>query len=341
MKKVLIIVAAFFIYTAISLQTSAQIEPRQFFETDSVLHCNLSLNIEKFIHSKNKPKYLPALFSCNIADSNITEQIRVEARGNVRRQICYMPPMKMNFHNNTSPALYKLGSLKLVTPCFTNEVHEQLLLKEYLIYKMYNLLTDKSFNVRLLNITYNDSGENKKPYTQYAFLLEDTKELAKRTDCKDMKGLKLYSESADRDQMTLVALFEYMIGNTDWGVSQDHNVILIRSATDSTKRPYVVPYDFDYSGLVNAEYAVPAEGLDIENVRQRYYFGFQRTPEELDSSIEVFNTHKDNIYALVNNFTLLTKNNRTDMINYLDGFYNIINNKREVKNVFINGARSQ
>jgi hypothetical protein len=341
MKKILIIIAAFFVFTAISLQSFAQIDPQQFFETDSVLHCKLSLNIDKFIHSRNKPKYLPALFSCNIGDSNITEQIRVEARGNVRRQICYMPPMKMNFHNDTSPALHKLGSLKLVTPCFSNEVHDQLLLKEYLIYKMYNLLTEKSFRVRLLNITYTDSDENKRPYTQYAFLIEDTKELAKRTNCKDLKGLKLYSQGADRDQMTLVALFEYMIGNTDWGVSSGHNVILIRSATDSTKRPFVVPYDFDYSGLVNAEYAVPAEGLDIENVRERYYFGSQRTPEELNSWIEVFNAQKDSIYTLINNFTLLTKNNREDMINYLDGFYNVINDKREVKNVFINGARSQ
>jgi hypothetical protein len=39
---------------------------------------------------------------------------------------------------------------------------------------------------------------------------------------------------------------------------------------DSTARPVVVPYDFDYAGIVDAYYAVPNEGLEIENVRQRF-----------------------------------------------------------------------
>ncbi len=339
MKKSLMIIVVLFIYATISSQTIAQVNPQQFFETDSTLHCKLNMDIGKYIRSKTKPKYLPATFTCNIADSTITEAIRVEARGNMRRTICNMPPMKMNFHNTTSPTLYLLGSLKLVIPCFNNSSYDQLLLKEYLIYKMYSLITEKSFRVRLLDITFTDSDANKKPFALHAFLIEDSKALARRNDCNDLKDLTLHSESTDRDQMTLVALFEYMIGNTDWGVSKNHNTILIQTAKDSTARPFVIPYDFDYAGLVNADYAVPNEGLNIENVQQRYYLGFQRTPEELDNAISIFNARKDSIYALINNFDLLIKRNKKDMIDYLDGFYKIINNNREVKSYFIDDAR--
>lgn len=335
------IMAVLCIYATIPSQTIAQINAQEFFETDSILHCKLNMDIGKYIRSKTKPEYLPATFTCNIADSTITEEIRVEARGNMRRQICNMPPMKMNFHNTTSPTLYPLGSLKMVSPCFDNNTYDQLLLKEYLIYKMYNLITEKSFRVRLLNITYADSEEGKKPLALHAFFIEDGKALARRNDCNDLKDLTLHSESTDRDQMTLVALFEYMIGNTDWGVWKNHNAILIGSVKDSTARPFVIPYDFDYAGLVNAGYAVPTEGLDIENVQQRYYLGFERTPEELNIAISIFNAHKDSIYTLINNFDLLTKRNREEMIGYLGTFYKIISDKREVKTYFIDGARKQ
>ena len=340
MKRFLLITLVLFIYAALPLQTFAQIDAKQFFKTDSVLHFKLSLNINQFIRTRMKPKYLPAMFSGDIADSSITEGIRVEARGNVRRQMCFMPPMKVNFHNTSSPTLSPLGSLKLVSPCYNNATYEQLLLKEYLIYKMYNLITEKSFRVRLADITYIDSDENKKPFVLHAFFMEDIKALAKRNDCKDVqKDIKLHPESTDRDQMTLVALFEYMIGNTDWGVSQNHNTVLLEPVPDTTGRPFVVPYDFDYSGLVNADYAIPAEGLDIENVRERYYLGFQRTPEELNDAISIFNARKDSIYSLINNFDLLTKKNKEDMIYYLDGFYKIINDNGQVKAIFIKEAR--
>jgi hypothetical protein len=339
MKRFLMITAVLLIYTAIPSQIIAQINPQQFFETDSILHCKLNMDIGKYIRSKTKPAYLPATFTYNIADTIITEAIRVEARGNVRRSICNMPPMKMNFHNTTSPNLYPLGSLKLVSPCFDNTNYDQLLLKEYLIYKMYNLITEKSFRVRLLDITYTDSNSNKKPFALHAFLIEDSKALAKRNDCNALKDVKLHSENTNRQQMTLVALFEFMIGNTDFGVSVNHNTIFIQPAKDSTARPFVVPYDFDYSGLVNADYAVPAEGLDIANVRERYYLGFRRTPEELDSATSIFNACKDSIYALINNSELLIKRNKEEMINYLDSFYKLINNKHEVKTYFIDDAR--
>jgi hypothetical protein len=139
--------------------------------------------------------------------------------------------------------------------------------------------------------------------------------------------------------MTIVAIFQYMIGNTDFGVSANLNIILIQPAKDSTARPIVIPYDFDYAGLVDAYYAVPNEGLEIDNVRQRLYRGYARSEDELNEAIAIFNKQKENIYSLVKGFDLLTEKNRKTIIDYLEGFYKTINNSTLVKSIFIEQAR--
>src|SRR5437763_9799861 len=76
-----------------------------------------------------------------------------------------------------------------------------------------------------------------------------------------------------------LAVFEYMISNYDWsmragpqGTECCHNTRLLTNAPGSPLLP--VPYDFDFSGLVDAPYAGPPEGIPIENVRQRNYRGY-------------------------------------------------------------------
>src|SRR6185369_3744736 len=176
-------------------------------------------------------------------------------------------------------------------------------------------------------------------YTGHAFLIESDKAMAKRSDCIPLKNTRSHAEYTDRKQMTIVAMFQYMIGNTDFGVSANHNIILIQTAKDSTARPIVVPYDFDYACIVDAYYAVPNEGLDIENVRQRLYRGYARSEEELNEAIAIFNKQKEPIYSLVNSFNLLTEKNRKTIIDYLEDFYKTINNGNLVKTIFIQQAR--
>jgi hypothetical protein len=338
MKKYLTIGVILFHASLVTPIYAQVIEPGKFFEDDAALEARLSLDFGKLIKTSSKPEYFPATFSCKMGDSTITEQIRVIARGHIRKEICYLPPVKLNFHNNTSPKLYPLNSLKMVCTCYENSNGDQLLLKEYLVYKMYNLITEKSFRVRLLNLTYEDVSK-KKPYAGHAFLIESDKAMAKRNECTELKNTRSHAEYTNRNQMTIVAIFQYMIGNTDFGISVNHNIILIQPAKDSTARPIVVPYDFDYAGIVDAYYAVPNEGLDIENVRQRLYRGYARTEEELNEAIAIFNKQKEKLYSLVNNFDLVTEKNRKNIIDYLDGFYKTINNSSLVKTLFIQQAR--
>src|SRR5258705_315539 len=117
-------------------------------------------------------------------------------------------------------------------------------------------------NVTLvLNIKWEDTIGKKKTISEYGFLLEDLKDVAVRNNCSEWKRNKLNTEQTDRRQMTMVAIFEYMIGNTDWAVTVDHNTRLILSRDDTSSKPYVVPYDFDYSGLVNTYYSIPDHKL--------------------------------------------------------------------------------
>jgi hypothetical protein len=294
-----------------------------------------------FKHSKHGDVYY-GNFSTVLPDGAVVnDPVQLQIRGHFRQDYCYVPPIKIKFSYKDSARLTFLKSLKLVSECKVSPDHDQLLLKEYLVYKIYNLLTSRSFNARLLNLTFQDSMGKKKPFTEHAFLLEDIKDVGKRNDCLEWKGGKMNTEATDRKQMTMVALFEYMIGNTDWAVSVEHNIRLIVSAKDSTSKPFAVPYDFDYSGLVNTYYAIPDEKLEIENVTTRVYRGFPRSMPELQQVLDTFRLMKKDIYALINNFSLLNDKNKQGMIGFLDGFYAEIKNPDIVKSVFIEHARTE
>jgi hypothetical protein len=246
----------------------------------------------------------------------------------------------IDFRHTDANRLSSLGKLKLVIGCGAKDEDEQLLLKEFLIYKIYNLLEEKSFRVRLLKTTYNDTKNRVKAFTQYSFLIEDDADMAKRNGCKKKDHPSYLTESTNRDLMTKVAIFEYMIGNTDWSVPNTHNIKLIFARKDEQALPFAVPYDFDYCGLVDASYAIPNEVIGTEKITERVYRGFPRTMEELQQSLALFRDKKSAIYSLINGFTLITERNRKIMISYLDDFYKTINNENSVKNIFIDKART-
>lgn len=330
------------VITILRLHAQPRIDSLQFFVDETPFDVTLTTDISKLLNEKMKKDYFQkAVFSYKLPDSStVNEEITINARGQFRRSFCFIPPLRLNFHNSTSPTLYSLNSLKLVCACRNSAEFEQYLLKEFLIYKIYNLLTNKSFRVRLLKLTLQDTRGKKKSFTQYAFLVESVNAMAKRNKCKEWKGGKVATEGTDRDQMTMVAVFEYMIGNTDWAVPNTHNIKLIYPRDSSTTKPYAVPYDFDYAGLVNAYYAVPTPELGIENVTERLYRGYLRNMSELQNVLQVFNQQKENIYSLITNFAPLSSRNKKDMIYYLDGFYKTINNPGMVKIEFIERARS-
>ena len=317
-------------------------DKENFFEDTSIVHATIITDIGSMIKKRDKEGLeFPANFSMELSDGNtINEPIILTVRGHFRREKCFMVPLNINFKAKKTSVLKPLGSLKLVSQCYTSETGEKYLLSEFLVYKIYNMLTDMSFRVKLLNLKLIDSSGRKKPITEYAFLMEDVKNLAKRNNCTYMKS-KMDPRNTNDYQMTMTAIFEYMIGNTDFGVSANHNTRLLHSNTDTSNRPYVVPYDFDFSGFVNTNYSMPDASLDISNVLTRLYRGFPEPIEVINEVVDMFKKRKDSIYALINNFNLLSIKSKIEMTNYLNDFFKIIENPEKVKYTFIQQARKE
>lgn len=338
----------YFIFLLVILSHSSifsQVTPvnsQAFFLDDSPIEVTLTTDVRNLRNGKSKPAYQAAHIVMKFSDTTtISEDIRLEPRGIYRRENCDMASLMLNFKNSAAPLLSPLKKLKLVGGCKNGSSYNQLLLKEYLVYKIQNILSNMTFRVRLLHITYNDSRQKMKPYTQYAFLMEDMNDLAARNNCREIKKKIFLTEETNRNQMTFVNLFQYMIGNTDWSIYKYHNIKMMLPKNDTLARPYVVPYDYDFSGLVDADYAIPAEGLGIESVTQRLYRGFSRSYNELQATIDFFNEKKESIFYLINHFDLCDSKCKKQMIAYLDDFYKIISNKRQVESIFIINARTE
>jgi hypothetical protein len=194
-------------------------------------------------------------------------------------------------------------------------------LKEYLAYRIYNLLSPESFRVRLIHMTYVDTGRKNEITENWAILIEPEEMLADRVGAMVAEHDELTRRQMRAEQLDVAALFNFMIGNTDYSVRGRHNMKIL-AFPDFAARGYTpVPYDFDYSGLVNANYAFPAEELGISSVRQRYYLGPCRQEGEFQKAVDHIQSQRDEILDLVENFPYLEKKDKKDMMNYLEGYF--------------------
>jgi len=98
--------------------------------------------------------------------------------------------------------------------------------------------------------------------------------------------------------LALVYIFQFLMGNTDWSIPAGHNIKMIKSKKPLDQLPYVIPYDFDNAGIVNANYAAPDETLPIKSVRERLYRGFCLDDEVIECAVNQFIQAKDKIYSL-------------------------------------------
>lgn len=341
MKQIIVCLISSMLLLQSFAQQQGKIDPVGFFTNDNPIELTVNTDMRSVYQKRNNTK-IPAAITMKLDDSTlVNERITVEARGNFRKEYCALPPLKINFKTPGSPYLSPLGSLKLVNVCFTGgRDNTEYLLKEYLVYKIYNQVTDLSLRVRLLKINYVDSAANRKPVSNYAFLIEDVKDMAKRNGCVERKRPVKHTENTNRQQMTKVALFQYMIGNLDWSVPGPHNIKLIVSKEDTNSIPLAVPYDFDYCGLVNTDYALPPDQSGLKDVTQRSYQGFTRSMEELQVAANEFLEQKDKIYAMINSFAPLSAGAKKIMISFLDQFYSTIKEPKAIQMEFIRNAKS-
>ncbi|RUT73356.1 hypothetical protein [Ancylomarina longa] len=313
------------------------------FESDSLIELSITTDLKDLVKDTGgKRKYHKGRLSYHLRDSIVTMSVDLKTRGNFRKDksVCAFPPIRIKFNKAGSSysIFHDQDKLKMVTHCQNrNDRYEQMLIQEYLIYKAYNIFTPESFRVRLAKITYKDSKNQMKSLVKFAFFIEDFEKMANRNGMIARYDKKIHQNHTLLNMITKLAIFEYMVGNTDWGVPTLHNIKLISKTPNS--RTIAVPYDFDWASLVNAPYAIPNEKLNIKTIHERLYRGYKRTPQELEYIFREFRMKKKMLYALYTNCPYLADNEKERALNYFDEFYEIIDNPRRIKSEFIDPAR--
>ncbi|HMB38356.1 MAG TPA: hypothetical protein VKO85_04690, partial [Wenzhouxiangellaceae bacterium] len=230
------------------------------------------------------------------------------------------------------------------THCNNGSRWEQYYVLEMLAYPIYNLITDRSFRVRPLSVTYHDVDRDRNDGPRFAFLIEDDKLVADRNELDKYDAVEIGPGQLDPLESSRFALFQYLIGNADWsslgGPAGDdccHNAKLI--GPESGEPLYALPYDFDSSGLVDAQYAVPNEALRISSVRQRLFRGFCLHNATLDSVRAEFLENRGAIEAIVEGEPRLRPRKRSRAIKYIGKAFEVLENPDLFERAITNACR--
>ena len=312
-------------------------ERRRLFRSDEPLPITLTADFKTVMRDRN-PKSV-ATFPARIAfaandGSPVTMPLKIRTRGKSRRNpaTCSFAPLRLEFDKTlTKGTVFEgHGALKLGTHC--RKGAEEVILREYAIYRMYNLLTPRSFRARIAKVTYMDSVTGKLVAEEDGIFLEDDDDVAKR-----MEGRVIALDAAvfarfDQETLTLMTMFQYMIGNTDFSIIAQHNVVLVQ--TPDIRR-FTVPYDWDYSGLAESGYAAVGRGLPITSVYDRLYRGPCRTVAQWQPYVDKMKAAKSELLGVFDAVTGLSQGYRRSAKGYLEQFFKTLDNQYNFKKELI------
>ncbi len=269
-----------------------------------------------------------------------TLEVDLQPRGQSRRDrdVCTFPPLWVHFEKKSvkDTVFAKQNKVKMVTYCRSPKGFQDYIVKEYLVYRVFNVLSDASFRARLLEVTFTEEGSNAKPLVRYGFFIEHKKRLAKRLDLKIQEPMDRIPRAAlEPEQAAIAELFQYMVSNTDFSFIAPpendnccHNAVLF-GEDDQVAPVYVpIPYDFDRTGLVDPPNGQPAAELGQRSFRQRVYRGFCRSPEYLEKAIARTVEARADIEALIREEPALGSRAKDGALKYIAGYYDVVNDPR-------------
>lgn len=266
--------------------------------------------------------------------------VDVRTRGGFRREArnCSFPPLRLDLPRGRMEGTVFHGQdkLKVVLPCRDGRnSYQVLVLREYLAYRMLNLLTPVSYRVRLVDLTVHDTAAEDDPVRGFGFLLEADEAMAARNRAIVSEWEQFLPQGLDAEQAGVVALFQFMIGNTDWSPVEFHNADLI---WDERGRYLTVAYDFDFSGIVEAPYASPDPQLPIRSVRDRLYRGFCWEVDH-DALNRRFVESRPGLEALWREMELMDEGDRGRGLDYLELFYRVLQSPGEYRRQVVEACR--
>ena len=288
----------------------------------------------------------PAVLTVVSADGSpvdVAAEVRTRGAFRLDPAHCSFPPLRIDVSARAARGTVLEGQdeLKLVSSCRPGRAsYDQLVALEYLVYRAYGLLTDRSFRVRLLDVTLLDTSGSREPQTRPGFVIEEDEALAERHgaavfDLEDGKNLP--ASAFDPVTTTMTAVFEYMIGNTDWSDVAGHNVEIL----DLAGTAIAVPYDFDFSGLVGAPYATANPDFGLRSVEERYYRGWCASPLTTSRVLERFRATRQGVLALFSESPDLAPETRERAVRYLLAFYDDIESDERARGRFLRDCRTK
>ena len=308
---------------------SAQEAAAPLFQSNEVIEFSLEADFDELRGDRTQEsEYRPAILTLAGDDGAPRSiEMKVKTRGLFRLKECRFPPLRLNLPKNSLQGTVLDGQdkIKLVSHCRDRDREEQNVLEEYLVYRTYNLLTDQSFRVRLARVTYVDSRGEDDPVLRYAFFIEEEDAVAERLGSTILEINQLHPKHFGAEEAVRMALFQYMVGNTDFSMVYFHNSVLMRN---STGVHFPVPYDFDWAGFVSPSYARPDEALGIRSVKERIYRGFCRPNFDYQSVYEQFLDMRPSLNELYAGVAGFEEDRQEDALEYVDEFYDDISSDR-------------
>ena len=322
-----------FVMLVIALPVSAA----PLFDDNAVIEAEIIGPLATLIANKETRDERPFILRVN----GIDHDVAVSTRGKSRARVCSFPPLRIRFAADDAARTVFAGQekLKLVTQCKKHKRSAANVLEELAAYRIYNLISDLSYKVRLLHIRYTDTDAEPKSEVkeEYGFLIESKTGFSERTGLEPAKLKGVTRSAFNQQQIAQVYVFQYLIGNTDWSlVMADgddeccHNGELFKAEAEL----HYVPYDFDLAGLVDARYARPDPALGIRTVRQRRYRGYCVPKESLVSAMSTIKARRSDILQVANEIPGLPAKEAAASIKYLQKFFVEAENEEKLLKTF-------
>jgi hypothetical protein len=305
------------------------------FKSHEIIQLTIKTDLNKVLADvDDESEEYPAMLEYLEGNDTIRLDIQIRSRGNFRRnpENCPFPPLRLNFKKKqvVGTVFEGIDKVKLVTHCRSKQKrYQQYVVKEYLVYRAFNIVTDTSLRARLVQIKYEDPVDERNTVESYAIFIEPDEAFEERLNATRTDQKYLFPDSTSYKHMGKLAFFQYLIGNTDWAVTTQHNIRLFNILPDQP--PHAIPYDFDWCGAVITHYAVPLPRFGTQSVTERIFRGQCRPLEDFQETAEFFNSKKDEIFALYDEFPLLSKKEDRFMTKYLQDFYKTINSNKLIK----------
>ena len=303
-------------------------------QDEGIMTFNVQTNINRLIRLKLKEEYQPAFFSFT-DDSGVQFNFnaRIRTRGNIRKEVCLNPPVKINMKGKELKANGFSGKyevLKLVLQCSKGKGGVDLMERELLVYKLYELISPYAY--KTLPVKLNMESDKGRKESFDAFLIEHEDDFEARLNGKVLVKGKIRPESLYKEEYLRMCFFQYMILNTDWSIWSKHNVEFIKCPDVPLIIP--VPYDFDYAGFVGANYAQPHETIPIDHVTVPYFLGKDISEEEALETAAYFLSKKDELYSIVQSFEFQNERSKKVAIGYMDKFYKVLSSEKKIVRTF-------